>query len=110
MVIVIISSLECILFACTALWARSGSSYAYQYMYLAVYKIFKFKNLSNPYYVQYCMDILPINYALSLRKLSLRTLSGVGGVALFCTCIVVLFLVVPLDIVSPVILFFSNIH
>jgi len=30
-----------------------------------------------------------------------------GGVALFCTCIVVLFLV-PLDIVSPMTLFFKH--
>jgi len=38
---------------------------------IALYKIFKFKNLLNLYYEQFCVDILPINYALDLRNLSL---------------------------------------
>ena len=37
---------------------------------VAFYNIFKLKNLSNLYYVQYCIDILHINYALDLKKLS----------------------------------------
>jgi len=36
----------------------------------ALYNIFKLKNLSNLYYLQYCPDILLINYARNMRKLS----------------------------------------
>jgi len=71
----IASSFECILFAYTALYGLEADPVPIYITYptkwnLAVHKIIKLKNLSDLYYVQYCMDILPINYALGLRKLS----------------------------------------
>ena len=68
------SSVECILFAyatCT-LWASISNvnlRTLQSTWNVALYKIFRLKDLSNLIYAHYYTGILPVNYALDSRKL-----------------------------------------